>query len=118
MIIKYLLSLSLLLSILAIGVFGFTFLNHERDHLNNNCFVNTINGEACPTKIVEFAMNNTLVSSVFNLFNLFFALIFLTLTFYLLFLLFPVGLFLKLNPDHHQQKFTRWLALLEHSPSA
>lgn len=114
MIIKYSLSLLLLVSILAMGVFGFTFLNHEMNHANDDCLVNTINGEACPTKIVEFAMNNTLVSSIFNLF---FALIFLLLLPFSILLLSQGWRDLKLKTNYCRRSFIRWLALLEHSPS-
>lgn len=114
MIIKYLLSLFLLVSILALGVFGFTFLNHEMDHANNDCLVNTINGEACPTKILEFAMENTLVSSIFNLF---FALVFLLLPSFSIFRLAQIWRDLKPQTNYYRRSFIRWLALLEHSPS-
>ncbi len=114
MILKYILSLLLLASTLATGVFGFVFLNHEMNHANSNCLANTINGEACPTKIVEFAMNNSLVSSIFNLF---FALIFLLLLPTSIFWLLQSWRDLKLKANCFQRSLIRWLSLLEHSPS-
>ena len=114
MITKYF-TVLLLVSLVGIGVFGFTFFNHEMNHANNDCLVKTIAGEACPTNIVEFAMNNTLVSSIFSLV---FVLVFLFLISFSIFLLSPNWLGLKFRTNYFQQKFIRWLALLEYSPSA
>ena len=113
--IKKILPALLLTSILALGAFGFIFINHEMNHVSDDCLVKTINGEACPTKIVELAMNNTLVSSIFILF---FASI---LTFFgasFLNKLLENQFFVKLDTHYSQRRLVRWLALLEHSPSA
>jgi len=129
---KYL-SLLLLTSVLVIGVFGFTSMNHEAGHATG-CIASAVNNAPCPENISAMAVHH--IQAFISFFSVMPAVPFILL----LVLLFAVFLsaeflfiklegsilanlvFWRLRRDPERQltrpiKITRWLSLLENSPS-
>jgi len=121
----YFASLLLVVSFIGLAVFSFAIFNHGLNHSAGSCLAYTINGAACPTNIIKFVMHHVAVLQIFSrtlissILVLFFALaLFLFLVPFFVLWLFQNWPFSKLNTSYSQRKFVRWLALLEHSPSA
>jgi len=129
---KYL-SLLLLTSVLVIGVFGFTSMNHEAGHATG-CIASAVNNTPCPENITAMSVHH--IQGFISFFSVTPAAPFI----FLLVLLFAVFLsagflfiklqdsilasivFWRLRRDPERQltrprKITRWLSLLENSPS-
>lgn len=121
---KYFTSFLLIFSFIAIALFSFAIFDHQPNHQNNGCLAYTLDGVACPTNLIEFAMHHvsglrtlskTLVSQIFNA-SLLLAFLFLfSISIRLLSQGWPP---LEFVTNYKQHQLTRWLALLEHSPSA
>lgn len=129
---KYL-SLLLLISVLVIGVFGFTSMNHGADH-SVGCIASAVDNTPCPENITEMSIHH--IQAFVSFFS---AVPSVPLIFLLGFLcLAVIGVrfllkqrenyafaYLKFrqyrrDPEHlivRPRKITRWLSLLENSPS-
>lgn len=129
---RKILSLLIIISVLAIGIFGFTTMNHGASH-TVRCIASAVDNTLCP--------DNTTVMSVRHIqaFVAFFSVIPSIPFVFLSTLLFVVFLSIRFlftkqsnflvnqvlwqtqyNPEHqlaHPQKITRWLSLFENSPS-
>lgn len=128
---KYLTSLLLIISFIAIAVFGFAVFDHGMHSSSNDCVASAIDGIVCPTNIVNMALHHISVLQTFSQASipstasvLLSLLLFAMISFFLLrkdlFYLQPVfSLRGYRNPTrpHRQQKITSWLALFEHSPA-
>ncbi len=129
---KYL-SLLLLTSVLVIGVFGFSSMNHEAGHATG-CIASAVNNTPCPENITAMSVHHILAFISFFSVTPAVPFIFLLILLFAVFLS-AVFLFIKLqdsilatlvfwrlrrDPERQltrPRKITRWLSLFENSPS-
>ncbi len=133
MITKKLLSLLIIISVLVIGVFGFTMINHGAGHVAG-CIASAVDNTPCPENIVAMLTHHiqafvsffSVIPSIPFIFllTLFFALFlsagFLYIKHRDLILSNLVFWRVRLDPERQlsrPRKITRWLSLLENSPS-
>ena len=131
--IKRYLSLLLLTSVLVIGVFGFTSMNHETSHATG-CVASAVDNTPCPENIVAMSVHH--IQAFVSFFSVAPSIPFI----FILALIFAVFLsagflfikhqnsilasqvFWQIRRDPERQitrprKITHWLSLLENSPS-
>ncbi len=128
---KYI-SLLLLLSILVIGIFGFTSMNHETGH-NGGCIASNVDSALCPENIVAMSAHH--IQGFVSFFSVIPSTPFIFLL--TLFAIFLSARFLSIqerdsglispalrqswcDPERQitrPREVTHWLALLENSPS-
>jgi hypothetical protein len=130
---KYLTSLLLTISFVAVGVFGFAIFDHVMmDGPNSDCVTSAINGIKCPASIMGMVLHHVSVVQVFttmvvppigSLLLLIAFLLFLGATFFSPYFFKPPRLAFNVyrfrdffSPPQNQQ-LTRWLALHENSPA-
>ena len=128
---KYL-SLLLIISILVIGVFGFTSMNHGTNH-STGCIASAVDNTPCPENISAMAVHH--IQAFISFFSVVPSIPFIYLLALLLAVFLSIGyLFIKrqeslltsllwrIRRDPERQlvrsrKITRWLSLFENSPS-
>lgn len=128
---KYL-SLLLLISVLAIGVFGFTSMNHGANH-STGCIALAVDNTPCPENIVAMSVHH--IQAFVSFFSVSPSVPFVLLLILLFVLLRSVGVFyiksqilllndlvlawVRYDPERsivRPRKITRWLSLFENSP--
>lgn len=132
---KYLATLLLIVSFAAIGVFGFTLVDHAMmDGSNSGCVASAIDGTECPTNIVAMTSHHvsaiqTLTTTLPASSNWLLLLTSLLLVSVSIFLFYKDLLFPKLEslPQrlrdlilhslYSKQRITSWLSLFELSPA-
>lgn len=130
---KKLLSLLIITSVLVIGVFGFTSMNHGANH-TTGCIASAVDNTPCPENIAAMSVHH--IQAFISFFSVVPSVPFI----FLLALLFAVFLSLgflyikhrdsilasrllcrvRLDPERQlsrPRKITRWLSLFENSPS-
>ncbi len=133
---KYPASLLLIISLIAIGVFGFSLFDHAMmDGSSGGCVASAIDGTTCPTNIMDMTLHHvsalqtlttTVVPPISGWLLLIVSLFLASVSLFLFYknLLLPKP---KLSPQgwrdlrfhslRNQQKITSWLSLFELSPS-
>lgn len=131
---KYLATLLLIMSFAGIGIFGFTFVDHNMQSPNNDCVASAIDGTECPTNIMAMtshhisavqALTTTLPASS-NWLLLLASLLLISVSIFLFYknLLLPKLESLPqrlrdltLHSLYSKQRITSWLSLFELSPA-
>ncbi len=130
---KKLLSLLIITSVLVIGVFGFTSMNHGAGH-TTGCIASAVDNTPCPENIAAMTVHH--IQAFISFFSVVPSMPFIFLLTFLLAVFFSIGYFFIKRQDSlitnliswrfqhdperaltRPRKITRWLSLFENSPS-
>ena len=128
-----LLSLLIITSVLVIGIFGFTSMNHEAGH-TTGCIASAVDNTPCPENIAAMSVHHT--QAFISFFSVVPSMPFILLLAFLLAVFSSIGHFfikrqdslitnlafwqVRHDPEREltrPRKITRWLSLFENSPS-
>ena len=130
---KKLLSLLIITSVLVIGVFGFTSMNHGASHVTG-CIASAVDNTPCPENIVAMSVHH--IQAFISFFSVVPSIPFIFLLAFLLTVFLSIGFvyikrqdsllanlaFWRIQHDPERaltrpREITRWLSLFENSPS-
>ncbi|PJE58537.1 MAG: hypothetical protein COU81_00140 [Candidatus Portnoybacteria bacterium CG10_big_fil_rev_8_21_14_0_10_36_7] len=130
---KYFLSLLLIISFIALSIFGSLIIGHNMGHPVSSCLVAVSDGGSCPVGVINFILHHNLILKIFSkiLVSSNFMVLVILLSLFSIFVLFWQKILFhsdfkfllskshSLISDHYfsRKKIISWLALFEQSPN-